>query len=415
MSRFANADVLGGCGRFPRYHRSCNRKTADPSWRRQALNLLIGQVIDHGGSPYRELWDLKHLGVFVFFATGGALFHFNEIGIHLFEMLWMLILALLVRVVAGRWLESRITASLAPALTVGLYYAVADERYLTQTEALVGLPLLAALWCAVEGSHAEHRRKVWLTASGLAAGCVVVFKLLYVAIPIVWWLLAIRDVNSRRREDLRRTVADVAPWLIGGALLPIVATISFVVQKGVAALALWTYFQHPAEVWSALPMEPRRLLRAARSFVLSFAPAFALAGLGAAGALMQRRLDLLTVGLGAWLAIGILLIVIQVISWWDYHFLLLLVPTGLLAARGVEATLQRLTSSLESAWLRLARIGAGVRVGPRFRAAAPLSHSCHGRFLAQPAAAVIREGTRRLPGQASSGIRGHRGQNGLSP
>ena len=37
----------------------------------------------------------------------------------------MLALALVVRVAAGRWLEDRTSASLAPLLTVGLYYAIA--------------------------------------------------------------------------------------------------------------------------------------------------------------------------------------------------------------------------------------------------------------------------------------------------
>ena len=135
---------------------------------------------------------MKHLGIFVFFATGGALFRFNETGIHLFEMLWMLILALLVEWLPGVG-SNPARPPLAPALTVGLYYGVANERYLTQTEALVGLPLLASLWSAVAAVHSSgRRRKLWLTASGLAAGCVLVFKMVYVAIPMVWsiWLFA---------------------------------------------------------------------------------------------------------------------------------------------------------------------------------------------------------------------------------
>jgi hypothetical protein len=376
----------------------------------QALNLLFGQVIYHGGSPYRDLWDLKHLGVFFFFATGGGLFHFNEIGIHLFEMLWMLILALMVRVAAGRWLEHRTMASLAPALTVGLYYAVAGERYLTQTEAVVGLPVLASLWCSVEGVRSEHHRKLWLAASGFAAAVVLVFKILYVAIPTVFWLLAIRELNLRRRESLRRTVADVTPWLLAGALLPVVATLSFVVQKGVAALAFWTYFQHPAEVWSVVPMEPRRLARAIRSFVLSFAPALALAGLGAGDAVLFRRLDLMAAGLCAWVLIGLLLIAMQVISWWDYHFLLLLVPIGMLAARGVETLNRVLTAWLEPARLRLGRIvlalGLVVLFVPQLRSATRVtSDVLRGRPLPFSETGVAAYHAEHYPGYASIATR----------
>ena len=55
----------------------------EPFFGDQALNLLMGEVIADGGTPYTDLWDLKHPGVFFFFAAGGAHFGFNEIGIHL--------------------------------------------------------------------------------------------------------------------------------------------------------------------------------------------------------------------------------------------------------------------------------------------------------------------------------------------
>ena len=313
----------------------------------QAQNVLIAQVIDEGGAPYREVWDLKHPGLFFFNAAAGALFGFDEIGIHLFELLWMLGLAVLVRVAAGRWLENRTIASLTPALTVGLYYAVAGERYLTQTEAVVGLPLLLSLWCIVQAVRDERRMRVWLAASGLAAGVVTVFKFLLLAIPVAFWLLAIREMKLRRGQGLPRVIADVAPWLLAGVVLPIVATVAFLAERGIIALALWTYFDYPVESLAAVPMEPSRLIRAARSFVENFAPAVAFAIVGIGDALLLRRMDTLAAGLCAWLVVGALLIVIQVISWWDYHFLLLLVPVGLLAARGLEVA-----GGLITAWLK---------------------------------------------------------------
>jgi hypothetical protein len=320
----------------------------------QALNLLMGKVIYQGGSPYRDLWDLKHPGVFFFFRAGGALFGFDEIGIHLFELLWMMALALLVRVAAGRWLEERAIASLAPALTVGLYYAVAGERYLTQTESLVGAPMLISLWCAVEALKAERRMKLWLVTSGLAAGVVMVFKIPYVAIPAVFWVLGVRELTVRG-ERLWRSVTLVAPWVIAGAFLPLVATGIYLAQKDAAGLFFWTCFRHPVEVSAVMPLEPRRLVRAARWFVDSFAPVLVLAGIGI-GAALRKRMDLMTAGLCAWLSVGSLLIAMQVISWWNYHFVLLLVPSGLLAARGLEAARKVLTSWVRPSQLRLARL-----------------------------------------------------------
>jgi hypothetical protein len=339
----------------------------------QALNLLMGELISQGGAPYLDLWDLKHVGVFLFFAVGGGLFGFDEIGIHLAELIWLLALALLVRVTAGRWLRHRIAVCLAPALTVGVYYAVAGERYLAQTEALVGLPLLASLWCAVQGARGEDRTSRWFIASGLWGGVVMVFKLPYVAIPVAFWLLAIRELASRRGERLLRTAATVVPLLAAGLLLPAVATVTFLAQKGVAAVAFWTYFRHPAEALEVTALEPRRLARAARTFVVSFAPVLALAALGAAGAVRRRRFDTMTAGLGAWVLLGLGLIVTQAISWWDYHFLLLLVPAGLLAAGGLDVAASALSSWLGPSQRRLGwaagALGLAMLFAPQLRAA----------------------------------------------
>jgi hypothetical protein len=321
----------------------------------QALNLLMGRLIYQGGSPYQDLWDLKHPGVFLFFATAGALFGFNEIGIHAFELLWMLTLALLVRVVAGRWLDDGASASLAPVLTVGLYYAVASPFHLTQTEAIVGFPLLACLWCTIEASRVQRGTRAWLVGSGLAAGIVAVFKLPYLALPISFWLLAIRDLKCRG-VGLRHAVVAGAPWIVAGVLIPVVATVAFLFDKGVAALAFWTFFKHPVEVASMVAPEPRRLLYAIRFWIVSTGPALALASIGAADAL-RRRMDLLAAALVAWLVVGVVLIVMQTISWWEYHFFLLLVPVGLLATRGVEIAKTLLTS-----WLKPSQYRLGHRV-----------------------------------------------------
>jgi hypothetical protein len=327
----------------------------------QALNLLMGRVIAQGGAPYLDLWDLKHVGVFVFFAAGGGLFGFDEIGIHLFELLWMLALALLVRATASGWLRDRLAIALAPAFTVGFYFAIAGERYLTQTEALVALPLLASAWCAAEALRSEGRQTMrWLAASGLWAGVVIVFKLPYVAIPAVIWLLALRALAARDGSERWSTAAANARWLIGGMALPVVATVVFFVQRGVGALAFWTYFGHPAEAWEAATFEPRRLARAARSFVLACAPVLFLAGLAIGDSLRLRRVEFMTAALCAWLGVGGLLISAQVISWWDYHFLLLLVPAGLLAARGIEVGREGLSALVTPRRLRLARAAGAL-------------------------------------------------------
>ena len=360
------------------------------------------------------MWDLKHPGIFFFFAAGGSLFGFDEFGLHVFELIWMLTLALVVRVAAGRWLEDRTSASLSPLLTVGLYYAIARDLHLTQTESVVGLPLMVSLWCALEAVRARRRTSVWLFASGVAGGVAMVFKFPYVAIPIAFWLLAIRELRFQRNETLWRAASVVAPWTIAGALVPLLATLILLAEKRLWPEAYWSFVTHPADAAAQTPIvDLQRLYYAARFWIVSWSPALALAAFGMAEAL-RRRVDLMDAGLCAWLIAGLMLIVMQVISWWEYHFLLLFVPAGLLAARGMQAASQALRFSLEPGAFRLRQTLAAMALlllfAPQLIPAARLA----GRRLEQSAAAAVSRGNGRLPCQASSGIRVHPLENGLS-
>lgn len=301
----------------------------------QALNMLMGQIIAEGGAPYADLWDLKHPGVFFFFAAGGALFGFTEVGIHLFELLWMLFLAGVVRVVAGCYLQSRPAASLAPALTVGAYYAGATSFHLTQTEALIGLPLLLSLACTVAALRPGCRQPLaWLFASGLGAGVVLVFKAPYVVLPGLFWLLAV--VQQRRALDERTMpgVLQMAVPLAAGLLVPVAATVVYLARQPGLDLVWWTFVVHPREAAAESVLEPRRLVDSTIWVVLTFGLPLVLAIVGGWDRL-RRGWDLLTAGLVTWMAAGVLLIWMQVISWWAYHYLLLVVPMGLLAAQGI--------------------------------------------------------------------------------
>jgi hypothetical protein len=325
----------------------------------QALNMLMGEVIAHGGAPYVDLWDLKHPGIFLSFAAGGSLFGFNEIGIHLFELLWMLALALAVRVTAGHFLESRVAIHLAPAFTVGLYYAVASSLHLTQAEVLVGLPLLLSLASAAAAVRPGTRYQLgWLFASGLCAGAVFVFKAPYVALPLIFWLLSLVELRRASNRGLSSVMLRLAWPLLVGALLPVSATIIYLASQDALGVAWWTFTVHPGEAASQIPIEPRRLLDSFIWFLRTFSAPLALAFIGAWDR-VRRGWDLLTAALIAWIGVGLPLIWFQVIGWWQYHYLLLLAPLGLLATQGV-ATLTAIARTEASRYRRVAAAAALV-------------------------------------------------------
>jgi hypothetical protein len=332
MRRFSRLDVvvfggilLLGLGRLP-----------SPFTGDQALNMLMGKVIAHGGAPYLDLWDLKHPGIFFFFAAAGRLFGFSEIGIHLFELLWMLVLALAVRVTAEQFLKDRMAISLAPALTIGFYYAAATGVHLTQTEALVGLPLLLSLTSAAAAVRTSSRRRLlWLFSSGLSAGVVLVFKAPYFLLPAIFWVMASVEWRRAQGKGIMRGIMALAPPLLVGTLLPVSASVIYLAEKHALGLAWWTFVVHPREAASQTALDFQVLRDGSIWFVRTFSPLLALAIIGG-WARVRQGWDLLAGALIAWIPVGLLLIWVQVIGWWSYHYLLLLVPIGLLAAQGVE-------------------------------------------------------------------------------
>ncbi len=329
----------------------------EPFFGDQALNMLMGQVIADGGSPYADLWDLKHPGVFFFFAAGGSLFGFNEIGTHLFELLWMLVLAVVVRRVAGQSVRFPLAASLTPVFTVGTYYGCTTSYHLTQTEALIGLPLLLSLVAAVAAVRPACRRPfVCLFASGLCAGVVFAFKAPYVIVPALFWLLA--GIEWRRVSKASMPVArKMALPLLAGVLLPVLMLVIYLAVKTGLTLVWWTFVVHPREAAIQDGVHLQRFVDGLLWFLRTFRVLLALAIVGAWDRL-RRGWDLLTIGLVTWLVAGLLVIWMQVISWWPYHYLSVLVPTGLLAAQGIESLGIAATGPATPRWRRAATVVA---------------------------------------------------------
>jgi hypothetical protein len=129
-------------------------KLAYPLMEDQSLFLLGARAISRGGTLYRDFWDIKPPGIFLFYLAGGSLFGANEIGIHLFELLWMLLAIPLLLALAGTGI-SRARLLAAALLFVGSYYVLAGEGMLANAEGLMNPPLLLVL----VASHPPGRRR----------------------------------------------------------------------------------------------------------------------------------------------------------------------------------------------------------------------------------------------------------------
>jgi hypothetical protein len=297
----------------------------------QALFAIAARDLDHGAVLYRDVWDFKQPGIFAFYWAAGRLLGFDEMGIHALELAWMLALSLVLVVTLRRWTSSSFAAGLAPLLTVGNYYAISESWHLTQVEGLVGLPMYLALWYA-----STEARPGRLFVSGAMGGLVLLLKLMFLPILAAFWLTAIAWDVVRHGLGVRRLAAVVAP-IVAGCLAPLLVALAYFAWTDSLGVAAWTWFDFPRAVVREIPTPSVwRLVTAVEWFAKGYAWLLALAVIGGAAA-GRRRDDALGVNLVLWCLVGVGVILVQVQSWWQYHFLLLFVPVGVLAAVGVDA------------------------------------------------------------------------------
>ena len=299
----------------------------------QALFTVGGRELLDGSVFYRDFWDVKQPGIYLFYMAGGALFGFTEVGIHLFELLWNLAFA------AGlqRFLRPRLrrpwVASLAPLLVQGMYYAADDVLDMTQVEALVGLPLFLTMWACLSTAKPRAGR---LVLAGIATGVVVAFKLVYLPLAAVFWLFPAVDA-VRGPRPVRSLLAMAAP-LMAGLAIPVGLLLAYTFRQDLVSVVWWTTVVYPASTtaiegrpWSRLLLMPPH----ARD-MLGAGAVLAAIGLSLRG---RDGIDRLTAGCLAWLGVALPLFAIQ--HWWPYHVTLFLPPVALLAARGLDEAASR--------------------------------------------------------------------------
>jgi uncharacterized membrane protein len=317
----------------------------------QTVFLLGARAMDHGGALYVDFWDTKQPGVFGFYWLAGRLFGFDAVGVHLLELIWLLVLSALMIRALRPYLAFPAFASAAPLFTVGAYYAAAGTWELSQIEMLSALPLFVSMWLVVPGyvSGAERMvsgaavsnaklRIAWF-GSGLAAGLAVLFKLLLAPIPLAMWIAA--SVVAARFGHERWSAIVRERWIpaLLGVIVVLGAVAIVLATTGALPEFVWTAFVYPLQaVAGNAHVHPERLRDSAIWFMRFFGPfvlLWLLSRVSWRGAAFERVFVFTTV----WLCTAAVIILAQTLSWWRYHFLLLVVPLGLLAVRGLDGVM----------------------------------------------------------------------------
>ena len=121
-------------------------RLAMPFWGDQALFTIYGRELTKGAVLYRDVFDVNQPGIFIYYAIGGLLFGFTEVGIHLFELGYWVAFSLFASVALRRYFTTAWAAPLVPICTVVVYYLYVDPVDLTRIEMLIAFPILLAWW-----------------------------------------------------------------------------------------------------------------------------------------------------------------------------------------------------------------------------------------------------------------------------
>jgi hypothetical protein len=318
-------------------------RLAEPLWGDQALFVVGGQAIHAGGVLYRDFWDLKPPGIYGLYALAGSLFGFTSVGVHTLDLIWMLTLAIVLRVTLVPYFKRRWIAQIIPWLMVGSYFALIDSRQQMQVESLVGLPLYLVVWCTLKAAQQPAQRWRWLIGSGLAGGGVLLFKLIYLPLLLALWSVYLAHGLVAQRRSFVPALWQTSWPLAVGTLLPIVPVILYWQSQGLLGDVFYTLVQYPPRlIQTHAPRPMIALIRAVGWFGVTFLPLLGLTGLGIYRSL--RRWQLLTLQLLVWLGLGLVMILLQSQSWWSYHFMLLLLPVAVLAGYGIDWTIDAVRS-----------------------------------------------------------------------
>jgi hypothetical protein len=172
--------------------------------------------------------------------------------------------------------------------------------------------------------------------SGVFGGVVALFKIALLPIVGCFWLLASVRLTAlepeRRAPNLLRTMVPVA----AGFAVPAGACILYFAQAETLDLVAWTFFDYPFQLMGVMVPKLHTLLDGLSWFIPTFAPLFPLAAVGAIVSL-RKDYEVNALGWVTWIVVGLLSVLYQRISWWQYHYYAVSVPLGLLATMGLDS------------------------------------------------------------------------------
>ncbi|HUU54388.1 MAG TPA: glycosyltransferase family 39 protein [Armatimonadota bacterium] len=308
-----------------------------PFGRDQGVFAAAADIIERGGVPYRDIWDVKPPGIFYLYQASFAIFGRSVLAPRIVDLIWTLATAVCLWSVGRRLLSPG--AAAAGALFFLLRYVTGNSFWNTaQPDGFASLPLVLAVAALV---GAEQRRSNLLAL--ICGASIALAVLLKPTLGIVLMLPVLALVADRQEGPLPRLLR-FASYLLGCLLvLAFVAALLWragALKDTLEVLFLWNAEYSRLRV--SLPLASSPLYQTAlfliggRHHWLLF-PVGLLALVGAADLAFRPNAGRIRWLLPTWALVIMASVWLQG-KYYTYHWLPVLPPLALLAGHGLAAT-----------------------------------------------------------------------------
>jgi hypothetical protein len=310
-----------------------------PFGRDQGVFTDVAQVLLRGGVPYRDVWDIKPPGIYALYTAIVGLFGPRIVAIRAVD------LALQAATAAALYMLGRTLLGSGPAALGALWYAALYLRCgywgMAQAEGFANLPTLLALLLWLAGWRA--RRPTWMLSAGILAGSAALLKFPAVlpcaAAPA---FAALCELRGKRR--FRPLLAGVL-LMAAGAALPVLVTILLMrmtgawdayldIQRGF--VAPYTHIAYGRATWWTRGWSDTWGFAKASAVPCVLAAVGALTVARAAGP--AERSVLFWWLAAAWVAVW------SQGKFFQYHWIPVLMPLGMLAGAGLWAVVEAMSA-----------------------------------------------------------------------
>jgi 4-amino-4-deoxy-L-arabinose transferase-like glycosyltransferase len=210
-----------------------------PLTRDQGAYSYMADLMMKGGVPYRDAWDLKPPAIYWLYLLAFQLFGRSEFAVRLFDVLYTLLSAASIYLLANEVFSDRRVAALS-AWTYAFCYCLLLHFYAVANPESFVVPFLALMAYGVVRSMRRHRH-VPMLISGIAGGLSFWFKPTagVVVLGMLAWALAVMWRERRTMDEALRSLAVLA----AGGLLGLVPVGLYLYGRGLQELLeLWRVY-----------------------------------------------------------------------------------------------------------------------------------------------------------------------------